>query len=326
MKRDALGMLLRIALILFAVFTVASLAILFTIGPRYGVYLLPPSPQQYAADAIGYMDGGLHASGDEWAAARADALQKAESVSSYEEAHALLDEAVKVAGGKHSAVQPPAADKGDADEAADAQMTSFELDDQGILYLKVPQADMSVESRYYADPIAFMKENQGSIRGAIVDLRGNTGGDMGPMIAAVSPLLPDGTLLEFKMVAWGYTTPVTLADGKAEGGGSTVHAEALKLGDVPVAILQDERTASSGEATLLAFRGLPNARTFGSPSAGYCSANSMRALYDGAIILLTTGMDVARTGEEFAEDPIAPDVESASALEDARAWLLSEMG
>ena len=315
--------LLKAAAALFVLFVAGSLAILAIYGPRYGVYLLPPSPQQYTSDTIAYMDYGLYASGDEWAEARAEALAKAETVGSYEEAHAILEEAVKVAGGKHSAVvAEPSSAAGDAE----AQMTSFELDDAGILVLTVPEADMTVKSSYYADAIAFMQANQGQIKAAIVDLRGNTGGDMGPMIAAVSPLLPDGTLLEFRTPALQYTSPVTLTEGRVEGGGSQVQAEAFKLGDIPVAILQDGKTASSGEAVLLAFRGLPRTRTFGAPSAGYCSANSMRQLYDGATVLLTIGTDVARTGEEFCEDPIAPDVETAQPLEDARAWLASELG
>ena len=112
--------LLRAAAVLFALFIVASLAILAIFGPRYGVYLLPPSPQQYTSDTIAYMDYGLYASTDEWAEARAEALAKAETVGSYEEAHAILEEAIKVAGGKHSAVvtEPSSAAGG-----ADAQIT-----------------------------------------------------------------------------------------------------------------------------------------------------------------------------------------------------------
>lgn len=315
--------LIRVVVVLSAVFIVGSLALLVALGPRYGVYLLPPSPQQYAKDAIAYMDYGLYASEDAWAAKREEALLKAESLGSYEEAHALLEDAVKVAGGKHSAVVPAPTS---GSKSLEAPMTTFELDENGILHLTVPSAEMGVQNNYFNGPVAFMKIHQTEIKGAIVDLRGNTGGDMGPMIGAVAPLLPDGTLLEFHTPAWDYTAPVTLAEGVSSGGGSTVQVDPIKLPDIPVAILQDEKTASSGEAVLLAFRGLPNTRTFGAPSAGYCSSNSMRQLYDGATILLTIGTDVARTGEEFCEDPIAPDVQSEQALDDALAWLLSEIG
>ena len=65
--------------------------------------------------------------------------------------------------------------------------------------------------------------------------------------------------------------------------------------------------ASSAEVTLLTFRGLDNVRTFGEPTAGYASANVVLDYPDSRSLMLTTAKDKACTGEEFAEDPIAPD-------------------
>ena len=89
----------------------------------------------------------------------------------------------------------------------------------------------------------------------------------------------------------------------------------------PVAILTDEETASSGEAVLLCFRGLDNVRVFGSPTAGYASANESIILDNGSILALTVSCDIARTGEIFCDDPIVPDVETESPEEDALLWL-----
>lgn len=55
--------------------------------------------------------------------------------------------------------------------------------------------------------------------------------------------------------------------------------------------------------------------------AGYASANQPFALPGGDRLVLTTGCDVARTGEVFCDDPIAPDVVSETPLKDALAWL-----
>lgn len=88
-----------------------------------------------------------------------------------------------------------------------------------------------------------------------------------------------------------------------------------------MAILTDDRTASSGEATLICFRGLDYVRVFGGPTAGYASANQPFALPGGDQLILTTGCDVARTGEVFCDDPIAPDVVTDSPLEDALEWI-----
>lgn len=94
--------------------------------------------------------------------------------------------------------------------------------------------------------------------------------------------------------------------------------------ECPVAILTNEWTGSSGEAVLLCFRGLDNVRVFGSPTAGYASSNQPFTMSDGATMWLTTGCDVARTGETFCDDPIDPDVTTETPMQDALAWLRSQ--
>ena len=44
---------------------------------------------------------------------------------------------------------------------------------------------------------------------------------------------------------------------------------------------------------------------------------------DGYTLVITTSRAVARTGEVFCEDPIAPDVETETPIEDAVAWIQS---
>lgn len=290
-------------------------------GARFGIWLLPPSTERYVGDALDMMELGIYASGDDWQAARAKAREAARGADGYEACHEIIEEALEAAGGKHSQLMAPGAEQAMAQEQ---EMPSVGIGADGIVVITLPPCSVASDGRAYAESVAgLVNEHADEVRGAIVDLRGNTGGDMGPMIAAVSGLLPDGELLSFDV--HGVRTPVTLAGGSVSGGGSAVTVEGAKL-DVPVAILQDDLTASSGEATLLAFRGLPNARTFGSPSAGYCSCNSMHRLYDGATMLLTIGSDVARTGESFCEDPIPPDVRSDDPMGEARSWLLGQIG
>ena len=66
---------------------------------------------------------------------------------------------------------------------------------------------------------------------------------------------------------------------------------------------------------------MDNVRTFGTPTAGYASANIVKALADGYTLLITTSCDMARTGEIFCDDPIEPDVLTQTPLEDAVAWI-----
>lgn len=51
------------------------------------------------------------------------------------------------------------------------------------------------------------------------------------------------------------------------------------------------------------------------------SANQPFPLPGGDRLVLTTGCDVARTGEVFCDDPIEPDVLTETPLEDALAWI-----
>jgi carboxyl-terminal processing protease len=95
-----------------------------------------------------------------------------------------------------------------------------------------------------------------------------------------------------------------------------------------VAVLTGPRTASSGEAVTIAFRGRPRTRSFGLPTAGLSTANGTFPLPDGAAIFLTTAVEADRTGRRFG-DKIEPDqrvdAEPAevgdAAMEAATQWL-----
>lgn len=288
-----------------------SAAIVFTGSPHYP---FPPTPQKYAKDVVRAAGlAGIYASSDEFASARKDALEQVKGASSYEDTYGPLREVVKAAGGKHSDILPPGSESDEG--AAPAPPTVVPRGD--IAIASVPEVSRHDDSQGYANRLT-----DGILAharcGAVVDLRGNGGGDMGPMLAGLSPLVPDGVALSF--VGPGRTADVTVNGNAVTGGGTAVTTHGGKR-QVPVAVLVDASTASSAEATMLAFRGLESSRSFGVPTAGYASANIAVDLHDGETMLLTTAKDKDRTGEEFAEDPIAPDVASDNAEADALSWL-----
>ena len=146
------------------------------------------------------------------------------------------------------------------------------------------------------------------------------GGNMYPMITSVSPLLPDGIVLQFKSRK--KTTPIPLGYVTES---YQIAPESIRKfpASTPVAVLTDDRTGSSGEATLICFLGLDNVKTFGGPTAGYPSGNVTHTLADGYLFAITRSAEIARTGEVFCEDPINPDVITDTPLEDAVAWIES---
>jgi carboxyl-terminal processing protease len=151
-------------------------------------------------------------------------------------------------------------------------------------------------------------------KGWIVDLRGNTGGNMWPMLTGIGPILGDGPAGSFVAadgnITWFYQ------DGKTgtrnPGGVETVSLNldeepALRTpSPAPVAVLVDSSTASSAEAITIAFHGRPDTRFFGTHTAGKSTAVQPFKLDDGAELYLTTAIDADRSGKSYP-DGFTPD-------------------
>jgi carboxyl-terminal processing protease len=150
--------------------------------------------------------------------------------------------------------------------------------------------------------------------GWIVDLRGNGGGDMWPMLAGLGPLLGDGFVggsvgADRRSDRWYYEHGQAIdqdATGRRE-----VFAEVRSpyhlAGQAPVAVLIDRGTASSGEAMAIAFRGRPDTRHFGERSYGASTSTRGVMLADGANIVLAVSVFADRNGTMYRHG-ITPDV------------------
>lgn len=316
--RIALGICIPLALII-----AAALAVVAKYGPDFGLYLVPPSAERYGKDALATIGkNGIYSGSDEWKSTYEECLKMIENAKSYEDTYPAIKKALSVCGGKHSMLMTKSESQSTSD-SYDEVLPTVSLNGD-IAVIKLPDFLGTAEAgRKYAKVAEdFIHENRDKINGVVLDLRGNTGGDMGPMATAVSSLLPDGELMYYHYRS--YDVPVTLKDGvisnAGTGGKSLYPDEKLK---VPVAILTDGMTASSGETLTLCFRGLENVKTFGAPTAGYTSVNMLYSLYDGAQMYLTVAFDKARTGEIFKETSIEPDVATDSPLEAALEWLRS---
>jgi carboxyl-terminal processing protease len=151
-------------------------------------------------------------------------------------------------------------------------------------------------------------------KGWIVDLRGNTGGNMWPMLAGIGPILGDGSVGSFVAndgnVSWFYQDGKTGTRNPAglETVSLTLQEEpVLQTPSVaPVAVLVDNSTASSAEAITIAFHGRPASRSFGNRTAGKSTAVQPFKLDDGAELYLTTAIDADRSGKAYP-DGFTPD-------------------
>lgn len=148
----------------------------------------------------------------------------------------------------------------------------------------------------------------------VVDLRGNLGGDMYPMLNAAQALLgrqPYGYWVSDRNNALAWHIPNAPTQWNAGQLDLADYAEPVTL--IPhahIAVLIDRKTASSGEFTAIAFEGMKNARVFGEPSAGFVTADEPFALPDGARLMVSTAWATDR-GKRPYPLAVVPDEETA---------------
>ncbi|RZI99463.1 MAG: hypothetical protein EON90_11390 [Brevundimonas sp.] len=161
--------------------------------------------------------------------------------------------------------------------------------------------------------------------GHVIDLRGNSGGNVWPMLLGLSPLLGDG-LYGWSRDASGKAAPYArITEGQAvvlEGQYADMTMarvdgwRAIDAADRPTAVLFDDGTASSGEGVAVAFVGRPKTRSFGQTTFGVASSNEGLLLADGVNLVVTTALMRDRLGEVHPQG-VAPD-QWVSTSEDAR--------
>lgn len=167
----------------------------------------------------------------------------------------------------------------------------------------------------------------------IVDLRYNGGGNMFPMLAGVANLLGEGEI-----------------GGSFDGDSNRFSTWSIKDGDVyynihrsvdqenpcpfpeppKVAVLTSRYTVSSGEVVAVAFKGRPNTRFFGEPTAGFTTETDWKQLPAGVTMSIATSYLADREGRLY-KDSIPADVpatfvpdaepEQDEAIKKALEWL-----
>jgi carboxyl-terminal processing protease len=180
-------------------------------------------------------------------------------------------------------------------------------------------ADEAVDRRYVDAGFAALA-GVPPVCGWIVDLRGDTGGAVFPMLTVLAPLLGDGPVGSF-VTPDGVRTVWEIHDGQIwlEGQSMSARPNPVTLPRRPIAVLTSGNTASSGEASLVALRGI--SRSFGEPTAGFATGNTIVDLGGGFTLLLTVARDADRTGRVYDNIPIPPDQPAADAEAAAKEWL-----
>lgn len=171
------------------------------------------------------------------------------------------------------------------------------------------------------------EQNKSDVKGWIIDLRDNFGGNMWPMMVAVGPLLEEGIQGYFfdadqRREAWryeksrAYTDTILLAENTFT---------CSLNGKNKIAVLINQKTASSGEAMAVLFKGYANCKLFGTPTFGVSTGCTSFTLSDGSRINLATSVFMDRNGNKYGK-AIPPDVfcEDSRTLTAAIEWINKE--
>ena len=270
-------------------------------------------------------------------AARKQVMPMLDTAKTTKDTYPAIEALLRIIGANHMHILPPEISNRIQTDTTRVGYPSARLLDDSIGYIKVPHflypehlktpwADTIIAQLYALD--------QHALKGWIIDLRGNWGGAQGPMVGGLAPLIPDGLLWSnygrhekpagSSLIRGGY-----FFERNEKGGGwsfPTNFQNDLRQKLLPVAVLMDSSTGSSGERAAIALLTNPNARSFGGLSGGLLTGNSTEIMSDGAMLIVTRSVMKDRNGHAFPDRlvpdfPVQPKSGTDHVMDAARKWL-----
>ncbi|MBK0381697.1 hypothetical protein I5M32_01875 [Pedobacter sp. SD-b] len=230
----------------------------------------------------------------------------------------MIDQ-LRKAGDNHSFLQTKTVAENYTKDNSTPLKPKAKLLENGIGYIYVPGFTSTNDSvsKLFTDTIQNLIRKidiQNKIRGWIVDLRENQGGNMYPMIAGLGPLIGNGTLGYFIKNDQGLSISNRwyYEDGIA-GTGKNLNLTKkndpylIKNPMQKIAVLIGAKTSSSGEMTAISFIGKKNVKLFGQHSGGYTTGNVSFRLSDGSALVLACSLVADRNKKQYLKG-IDPDV------------------
>lgn len=264
----------------------------------------------------------------DWEIFRNKVFNEAEGAQTIEDTYPAIRLALSLLGDQHSIFVTAEGRRISDTKNCPSSLAVAVPEDEQIGYIKVSGFGGSQEEGIqFAQAIqdSIKAQDHEDLKGWVVDLRGNGGGNMWPMLAGIGPLLGEGLVGHFidpdgNVLTWYYKNGKSLNDDTELGSVSTPYM--LRQVNPKVAVLTDESIASSGEAIVITFKGRPNTRSFGYPTCGLSTANAGFSMSDGARIFLTTATMADRNKAPYGS-AVTPDelLAAETAVERAIAWL-----
>ena len=162
--------------------------------------------------------------------------------------------------------------------------------DDGMGYVQITEFDDVTVNQFQEAVAALEKEN---IKGLILDLRGNPGGNLYSVVDIADMLLDQGIIL--------YTEDKQGRKEVYNSGNGTII-------DVPMVVLVDGNSASASEVLSGALKDHGKATLVGTTTFGKGIVQTIRTLKDGSAIKLTISAYYTPAGTNIHGTGIEPDV------------------
>jgi carboxyl-terminal processing protease len=319
--------------------------LLIALGVQHGFAQGASAPPSISAEARAHLEDiiavlqreWLHRDGFDWAGFTRQVMEKAGTAQTIAETYDAIRAGLKLLGDKHSYYVPakgatifnPESPTQSTGECTPPPAVTPALpDDVGYVQIRVSSGQEGAD----ALDKAIRERDRAGLIGWIVDMRNSRGGNMWPFLAAIGPMMGEGTLGFFigpqpPPTPWGYTAGRVWLGTEAETSAKLAIDTPYKLAtpNPRVALLTDIGVASSGEAIAIAFRGRPNTRSFGTATCGISTAIAQFPLKQGGRIAVATSVMADRTKKPYGKkvDPDEVVNDPAQVVPRALAWLRS---
>ncbi|MCB1776396.1 MAG: S41 family peptidase [Candidatus Competibacteraceae bacterium] len=199
-------------------------------------------------------------------------------------------------------------------EVIQVKSVKSRLLEPGFGYLRITQFQAKTEMNLQEAVKALEQQNQGVLKGLILDLRNNPGGVLNGAVDVADDFLDDGVIVQTK--------------GRNQDSEQTFNAT---TGDVlkkaPMVVLVNGGSASASEIVAGALQDHQRALVLGERTFGKGSVQTILPLGNGTAVKLTTARYYTPNGRSIQAEGIKPDIELKSfrvADDDADATLLKE--
>ena len=278
------------------------------------------TPKEYLSEVLEIVEkNSINKDSVDFKVIKRNALSKLSNVNTIEESYPIVQSILRDLGDNHSffmSKEQVKNWKSTSKSSEEIKLITFsgKLLDDNYGYIKMDgfSSGDSISIQKYADSLQskIKSIDNKNIKGWILDLRENTGGNCWPMLTGIGPILGNGICGFFvdnkgNRSSWFYKNGES---GINEFTITKVSNQPYELYDKskPIAVLTGSKTASSGEVVVTAFHNKENTKSFGTKTYGVSTGNQNFDLSDGSMILLTTSIYADRKGEIFGAE-IEPD-------------------